>query len=92
MTHTHTHTHTFLVRCEILDDCLSFVLGHGRDCRMQTDSLVDLYRALEQTNLSTSADHRSAGRLEYKRSFVRRDPLLNEKLHRLRMLHSSLKV
>ncbi|XP_029956441.1 connector enhancer of kinase suppressor of ras 2-like isoform X7 [Salarias fasciatus] len=67
--------------------------GHGRDCRMQTDSLVDLYRALEQTNLSTSAEHRSASRLEYKRSFVRRvnDPLLNDKLHRLRVLHSSLK-
>ncbi|XP_013120569.1 connector enhancer of kinase suppressor of ras 2 isoform X5 [Oreochromis niloticus] len=63
--------------------------GHGRDCRMQTDSLVDLYRALEQTNLS---DHRPANRLEYKRSFVRRvnDPLLNDKLHRLRILHSSL--
>ncbi|XP_054899682.1 connector enhancer of kinase suppressor of ras 2-like isoform X3 [Poeciliopsis prolifica] len=67
--------------------------GRGRDCRMQTDSLVDLYRALEQTSLSTSADHRSAGRLEYKRSFVRRvnDPLLNDKLQRLRILHSSLK-
>ncbi|XP_037604851.1 connector enhancer of kinase suppressor of ras 2-like isoform X2 [Sebastes umbrosus] len=30
------------------------------DCRMQADSLGDLYRALEQTSLSTSADHRSA--------------------------------
>uniref|UniRef100_A0A3B4XUS0 Connector enhancer of kinase suppressor of Ras 2 n=1 Tax=Seriola lalandi dorsalis TaxID=1841481 RepID=A0A3B4XUS0_SERLL len=65
----------------------------GRDCRMQADSLGDLYRALEQTSLSSSADHRSASRLEYKRSFVRRvnDPLLNDKLHRLRILHSSLK-
>ncbi|XP_038150464.1 connector enhancer of kinase suppressor of ras 2-like isoform X6 [Cyprinodon tularosa] len=67
--------------------------GLGRECRMQTDSLVDLYRALEQTSLSSSTDHRSAGRLEYKRSFVRRsnDPLLNDKLHRLRILQSSLK-
>ncbi|XP_058482768.1 connector enhancer of kinase suppressor of ras 2-like isoform X2 [Solea solea] len=67
--------------------------GHGRDCRMQADSLGDLYRALERTSLSSSADHRSASRLEYKRSFVRRvnDPLLNDKLHRLRILHSSLK-
>ncbi|XP_068456604.1 connector enhancer of kinase suppressor of ras 2-like isoform X1 [Clinocottus analis] len=67
--------------------------GHGRDCRMQADSLGDLYRALEQSSLSTSADHRSANRLEYKRSFVRRvnDPLLNDKLHRLRILNSSLK-
>ncbi|XP_034461819.1 connector enhancer of kinase suppressor of ras 2-like isoform X5 [Hippoglossus hippoglossus] len=67
--------------------------GRGRDCRMQADSLGDLYRALEQTSLSNSADHRSASRLEYKRSFVRRvnDPLLNDKLHRLRILNSSLK-
>uniref|UniRef100_A0AAX7TFZ6 Connector enhancer of kinase suppressor of Ras 2b n=1 Tax=Astatotilapia calliptera TaxID=8154 RepID=A0AAX7TFZ6_ASTCA len=64
-----------------------YPLDRSRD----TDSLVDLYRALEQTNLS---DHRPANRLEYKRSFVRRvnDPLLNDKLHRLRILHSSLNV
>eukprot|EP00066_Takifugu_rubripes_P006462 XP_003971276.1 PREDICTED: connector enhancer of kinase suppressor of ras 2-like [Takifugu rubripes] len=57
------------------------------------DSLGDLYRALEQTSLASSADHRSTSRLEYKRSFVRRvnDPLLNDKLHRLRILNSSLK-
>lgn len=61
---------------------------------MQADSLGDLYRALEQTSLASSADHRSTSRLEYKRSFVRRvnDPLLNDKLHRLRILNSSLKV
>ncbi|XP_076024713.1 connector enhancer of kinase suppressor of ras 2-like [Genypterus blacodes] len=71
-----------------------FDKSHRRDSRMQADSLGDLYRALEQSSLSTSADHRTANRLEYKRSFVRRvnDPLLNEKLHRLRILHSALKV
>ncbi|KAF7656026.1 hypothetical protein LDENG_00047130 [Lucifuga dentata] len=67
--------------------------GCRRDSRIQADSLGDLYRALEQSSLSTSADHRPASRLEYKRSFVRRanDPLLSEKLHRLRILHSALK-
>ncbi|XP_077448277.1 connector enhancer of kinase suppressor of ras 2-like isoform X3 [Stigmatopora argus] len=66
----------------------------GRDMRLQSDSVGDLYRALEHTSLSTSAEHRSTSRLEYKRSFVRRvnDPLLNDKLHRLRILHSSLNV
>uniref|UniRef100_A0A8D3AYB2 Connector enhancer of kinase suppressor of ras 2-like n=1 Tax=Scophthalmus maximus TaxID=52904 RepID=A0A8D3AYB2_SCOMX len=68
--------------------------NNRRKTGMQADSLGDLYRALEQTSLSSSADHRSASRLEYKRSFVRRvnDPLLNDKLHRLRILHSSLKA
>ncbi|KAM4619888.1 connector enhancer of kinase suppressor of ras 2-like [Polymixia lowei] len=67
--------------------------GCERESRLQADSLGDLYRALEQANLSTMADHRPGTRLEYKRSFVRRvnDPLLSEKLHRLRILHSTLK-
>uniref|UniRef100_A0A8C1VMK1 Connector enhancer of kinase suppressor of Ras 2b n=1 Tax=Cyprinus carpio TaxID=7962 RepID=A0A8C1VMK1_CYPCA len=72
--------------------------AHARDTererRHQADSLVDLYRALERTNLSPVNEHRSSSRLEYKRSFVRRcnDPLLNEKLHRLRILQNSFKV
>uniref|UniRef100_A0A7N6A9L7 Connector enhancer of kinase suppressor of Ras 2b n=1 Tax=Anabas testudineus TaxID=64144 RepID=A0A7N6A9L7_ANATE len=73
-------------------ECATRFPGHKTE--MQADSLGDLYRALEQTSLSASGDHRSTSRLEYKRSFVRRvnDPLLNDKLHRLRILHSSLKV
>ncbi|XP_029925332.1 connector enhancer of kinase suppressor of ras 2-like isoform X2 [Myripristis murdjan] len=68
-------------------------MGCERDRRLQADSLGDLYRALERTSLSTMEDHRPATRLEYKRSFVRRvnDPLLSEKLHRLRILHNTLK-
>uniref|UniRef100_A0A8C7U249 Connector enhancer of kinase suppressor of Ras 2b n=1 Tax=Oncorhynchus mykiss TaxID=8022 RepID=A0A8C7U249_ONCMY len=64
-----------------------------REGRPQTDSLGDLYRALERANLSSMGDHRPSARLEYKRSFVRRvnDPLLSEKLHRLRILQSALK-
>ncbi|XP_055036216.2 connector enhancer of kinase suppressor of ras 2 isoform X2 [Misgurnus anguillicaudatus] len=67
--------------------------GSERQRRHQADSLVDLYRALERTSLSPVNEHMSASRLEYKRSFVRRcnDPLLNEKLHRLRILQNSFK-
>uniref|UniRef100_A0A9J8D008 Connector enhancer of kinase suppressor of Ras 2b n=1 Tax=Cyprinus carpio carpio TaxID=630221 RepID=A0A9J8D008_CYPCA len=69
-------------------------VGPERERRHQADSLGDLYRALERTNLSPVNEHRSSSRLEYKRSFVRRcnDPLLNEKLHRLRILQNSFKV
>uniref|UniRef100_A0A672SQA6 Connector enhancer of kinase suppressor of Ras 2 n=1 Tax=Sinocyclocheilus grahami TaxID=75366 RepID=A0A672SQA6_SINGR len=74
--------------------------AHARDTGQesenshQADSLGDLYRALERTSLSPVNEHRSSSRLEYKRSFVRRcnDPLLNEKLHRLRILQNSFKV
>uniref|UniRef100_A0A8C1UNI7 Connector enhancer of kinase suppressor of Ras 2b n=1 Tax=Cyprinus carpio TaxID=7962 RepID=A0A8C1UNI7_CYPCA len=81
-------------------DAQRYHLGraHARDTGQETvhqaDSLGDLYRALERTNLSPVNEHRSSSRLEYKRSFVRRcnDPLLNEKLHRLRILQNSFKV
>ncbi|XP_018590274.1 connector enhancer of kinase suppressor of ras 2-like isoform X1 [Scleropages formosus] len=70
--------------------------SHDRDTEQdgqQVDSLRDLYRALERASLSPLGEHRPSSRLEYKRSFVRRcnDPLLNEKLHRLRILQSTLK-
>ncbi|KAJ7996013.1 hypothetical protein DPEC_G00232670 [Dallia pectoralis] len=67
--------------------------GSDRDERPQADSLGDLYRALERANLTSMGDHRPPNRLEYKRSFVRRinDPLLSEKLHRLRILQNALK-
>uniref|UniRef100_A0A674E6V0 Connector enhancer of kinase suppressor of Ras 2 n=1 Tax=Salmo trutta TaxID=8032 RepID=A0A674E6V0_SALTR len=66
--------------------------GCEREGRPQADSLGDLYRALERANLSSIGDHRPSSRLEYKRSFVRRvnDPLLSEKLHRLRILQSTM--
>lgn len=68
--------------------------GMERERRQQADSLCDLYRALERASLSPVNEHMPTNRLEYKRSFVRRgnDPLLNEKLHRLRILQNTFKV
>ncbi|KAG5285017.1 hypothetical protein AALO_G00033130 [Alosa alosa] len=67
--------------------------GLERERHQQADSVGDLYRALERASLAPLGELRSTGRLEYKRSFVRRcnDPLLNDKLHRMRIMHSSLK-
>ncbi|XP_062867267.1 connector enhancer of kinase suppressor of ras 2 [Trichomycterus rosablanca] len=67
--------------------------GIERERRQQADSLCDLYRALERASLSPVNEHMPPTRLEYKRSFVRRgnDPLLNEKLHRLRILQNTFK-
>uniref|UniRef100_A0A8B9KWI4 Connector enhancer of kinase suppressor of Ras 2a n=1 Tax=Astyanax mexicanus TaxID=7994 RepID=A0A8B9KWI4_ASTMX len=64
-----------------------------RERRGHADSLGDLYRALERTSLSLLGERRLSTRLEYKHSFVRRcnDPLLNDKVHRLRILQSTLK-
>ncbi|XP_030637755.1 connector enhancer of kinase suppressor of ras 2 [Chanos chanos] len=68
--------------------------GLQREHRQQADSLGDLYRALERASLSPINEHRiPSTRLEYKRSFVRRcnDPLLMEKLQRLRLLQNTFK-
>ncbi|XP_049622738.1 connector enhancer of kinase suppressor of ras 2 isoform X1 [Suncus etruscus] len=58
------------------------------------NSLQDLYRALEQASLSPMGEHRISTKLEYKLSFIKRcnDPVMNEKLHRLRILKSTLKA
>uniref|UniRef100_A0A8C9NRX0 Connector enhancer of kinase suppressor of Ras 2 n=1 Tax=Serinus canaria TaxID=9135 RepID=A0A8C9NRX0_SERCA len=58
------------------------------------DSLQDLYRALEQASLSPLGEHRISTKLEYKKSFIKRcsDPVVNEKLHQLRILKSTLKA
>lgn len=84
--------HLIIVVYCIVSTSSPLSVGPERDRRHQADSLGDLYRALERTSLSPVNEHTS--RLEYKRSFVRRcnDPLLNEKLHRLRILQNSFKV
>ncbi|KAK3541665.1 hypothetical protein QTP86_034730 [Hemibagrus guttatus] len=75
----------------------SAVIGgeHERDHERQrhADSLGDLYRALERASVSPLGEPHLSTRLEYKHSFVRRcnDPLLNDKVHRLRILQSTLK-
>ncbi|XP_029459253.1 connector enhancer of kinase suppressor of ras 2 isoform X3 [Rhinatrema bivittatum] len=58
------------------------------------DSLQDLFRALEQASLSPLGERRLSTKLEYKKSFINRcsDPVVNEKLHRLRILKSTLKA
>ncbi|KAM9436372.1 connector enhancer of kinase suppressor of ras 2 isoform 3-T3 [Clarias gariepinus] len=64
---------------------------HEGQCH--ADSLGDLYRALERASVSPLGEPRLSTRLEFKHSFVRRcnDPLLNDKVHRLRILQSTLK-
>ncbi|XP_073213316.1 connector enhancer of kinase suppressor of ras 2 isoform X4 [Lepidochelys kempii] len=58
------------------------------------DSLQDWYRALEQASLSPLGEYRISTKLEYKKFFIKRcsDPVVNEKLHQLRILKSTLKA
>ncbi|KAM6447134.1 connector enhancer of kinase suppressor of ras 2 isoform 3-T3 [Liasis olivaceus] len=58
------------------------------------DSLQDLYRSLELASLSPLGDRQISTKMEYKKSFIKRccDPVINEKLHQLRILKSTLKA
>ncbi|XP_048885620.1 connector enhancer of kinase suppressor of ras 2 isoform X1 [Brienomyrus brachyistius] len=58
------------------------------------DGLRELYRSLEQASLSAFGEPRPTTKQEYRRAFVKRcnDPVVNEKLHHIRALRSTLKA
>ncbi|KAH0624732.1 hypothetical protein JD844_032482 [Phrynosoma platyrhinos] len=58
------------------------------------DSLQDLYRSLELASLNPLGDLQISTKMEYKKFFIKRcnDPVINEKLHQLRILKSTLKA
>uniref|UniRef100_A0A8C3KVI1 Connector enhancer of kinase suppressor of ras 2 n=1 Tax=Calidris pygmaea TaxID=425635 RepID=A0A8C3KVI1_9CHAR len=59
-----------------------------------TDGLQELYKSLEQASLSAFGEQRPSTKQEFRRSFVKRcnDPIINEKLHHIRVLKSTLKA
>ncbi|XP_071979382.1 connector enhancer of kinase suppressor of ras 2-like isoform X2 [Engystomops pustulosus] len=65
-----------------------------KEARCSTDGLQELYKTLEQASLSALGEQRPSTKQEYRRSFIKRsnDPVLNEKLHRIRVLKSTLKA
>ncbi|KAM7000880.1 connector enhancer of kinase suppressor of ras 2 isoform 3-T3 [Tautogolabrus adspersus] len=58
------------------------------------DGLEQLYRALEQANVTALGDPKPCSRQDLRRCFTQRarDPLLNDRLHRVRALRSTLKA
>lgn len=58
------------------------------------DGLQELYMSLEEASLSAFGEQRPSTKQEFRKSFVKRcnDPVINEKLHHIRVLKSTLKV
>ncbi|XP_076878803.1 connector enhancer of kinase suppressor of ras 2-like isoform X2 [Brachyhypopomus gauderio] len=58
------------------------------------DGLEELYHALERANISALGHVRPVTKQEFRRSFLNRcvDPVLNDKLHHIRVLNSTLKA
>uniref|UniRef100_A0AAQ5Z393 Uncharacterized protein n=1 Tax=Amphiprion ocellaris TaxID=80972 RepID=A0AAQ5Z393_AMPOC len=66
----------------------------GEEEQESLDGLEQLYRALEQANVTALGEPRPCSRQELRRCFTQRarDPLLNDRLHRVRALRSTLKA
>ncbi|KAG9341672.1 hypothetical protein JZ751_018736 [Albula glossodonta] len=58
------------------------------------DGLQELYRTLEQASLSALGEPRPSTKQDYRRSFIKRcnDPVINDQLHHVRVLRSTLKA
>ncbi|KAK6317000.1 hypothetical protein J4Q44_G00124000 [Coregonus suidteri] len=65
--------------------------GHDHE---GVDGFQELYRSIERASLSAMGEQRPSTKQEFRRSFVKRcnDPVINDKLHRIRALHSTLKA
>ncbi|KAH0509469.1 Interactor protein for cytohesin exchange factors 1 [Microtus ochrogaster] len=59
----------------------------------EDDEMEKLYKSLEQASLSPLGDRRPSTKKELRKSFVKRckNPSVNEKLHKIRTLNSTLK-
>ncbi|NXM92011.1 CNKR2 kinase, partial [Oenanthe oenanthe] len=73
---------------------LSFLSENIKDIEEIPDGLQELYRTLEEASLSAFGEQRPSTKQEFRKSFVVRcnDPVINEKLHHIRALKSTLKV
>lgn len=62
--------------------------------KCDNDEMERLYKSLEQASLSPIGDRRLSTKKELRKSFIKRskNPSINEKLHKIRMLNSTLKV
>ncbi|XP_030621451.1 connector enhancer of kinase suppressor of ras 2-like [Chanos chanos] len=58
------------------------------------DGFEELYRSLEQANVSALGNLRPSTKQDFRRSFLKRcaDPVINDKLHHVRTLNSTLKA
>ncbi|EDL92836.1 rCG41156, isoform CRA_b [Rattus norvegicus] len=63
------------------------------DRASEDDEMEKLYKSLEQASLSPLGDRRPSTKKELRKSFVKRckNPSINEKLHKIRTLNSTLK-
>lgn len=69
-------------------------ISHADRTKCSVDEMEKLYKSLEQASLSPIGDRRPSTKKELRKSFIKRskNPSVNEKLHKIRALNSTLKV
>lgn len=74
--------------------CTQFIIFFADQEKCDDDEMERLYKSLEQASLSPIGDRRLSTKKELRKSFIKRskNPSINEKLHKIRMLNSTLKV
>ncbi|NXD22364.1 CNKR2 kinase, partial [Spelaeornis formosus] len=85
---------SFCAEGKLWEIFLSFLSENIKETEETTDGLQELYRTLEEASLSAFGEQRPSTKQEFRKSFVKRcnDPVINEKLHHIRVLKSTLKV
>ncbi|NXP73701.1 CNKR2 kinase, partial [Ramphastos sulfuratus] len=85
---------SFCAEGELLKVFLYFLSENTKELGENTDGLQELYKSLEQASLSAFGEQRPSTKQEFRKSFVKRcnDPVINEKLHHIRVLKSTLKA
>ncbi|XP_043820197.1 interactor protein for cytohesin exchange factors 1 isoform X2 [Dromiciops gliroides] len=76
------------------DDTIGFKTSDREQTKgLEDDEMEKLYKSLEQASLSPIGDRRPSTKKELRKSFVKRskNPSINEKLHKIRTLNSTLK-
>ncbi|KFO08019.1 Connector enhancer of kinase suppressor of ras 2, partial [Balearica regulorum gibbericeps] len=86
--------HSFCTEGKLLEIFLYFLSENVKEIGENTDGLQELYKSLEQASLSAFGEQRPSTKQEFRKSFVKRcnDPVINEKLHHIRVLKSTLKA
>ncbi|NWT85096.1 CNKR2 kinase, partial [Lanius ludovicianus] len=85
---------SFCAEGKLWEMVLYFLSENIKEIEEITDGLQELYRTLEEASLSAFGEQRPSTKQEFRKSFVKRcnDPVINEKLHHIRVLKSTLKV
>ncbi|XP_066452202.1 interactor protein for cytohesin exchange factors 1 isoform X2 [Eleutherodactylus coqui] len=87
----------FKEEAPVLNSSLPSIVTEGLHMKVKDqddDEMEKLYKSLEEASLSPIGDRRPSSKIELRKSFIKRskNPSVNDKLHKIRTLNSTLKM